>query len=44
LGGTSNVAANETSKDFALVMCLIEIDVADAALYGHTAVRQLVIE
>ena len=39
LGGTSNVAANETSKDFSLAMCVIEIDVADNELYGYTAVK-----
>lgn len=40
LGGTSNVAANETSKDFSLAMCIIEIDVADNVLYGYTAVKE----
>lgn len=40
LGGTSNVAANETSKDFSLVLCIIEKDVADTVLYGDTAVKR----
>jgi hypothetical protein len=43
LGGTSNVAANETSKDFSPAMCMVEIDAADTALYGYAAVEQYVI-
>ena len=37
LGGTSNVAANETSKGSLLAMCMIETDVTDNVLYGYTA-------
>jgi hypothetical protein len=43
LGGTSNVAANETSKDFSLVVCIVEKHVADTALYSYAAAEQLVI-